>query len=173
MKIVGDVAHDRKPGSTKVIIDSGAMRSVVNNVDLLSLGSYKLLPKGAARICGIVGDNDLSMTGEGNLLAPFGSIRAFRHAQVTANILSFRDLLQIYFDRIVDQNLPTESLLCINRTNTFVIYSTRPSHRLLCLRLQSTPCGEQSQPSPKFNFNRRASARRSVKWYPSQKPREN
>ena len=117
MKIVGDVAHDRKPGSSKVIIDSGAMRSVVNNVDLLSLGSYNLLPKGAARICGIVGNNDLSMTGEGNLLAPFGSIRAFHNAQVTANILSFRDLLQIYFVRIVDQNLPTESLLCINRTN--------------------------------------------------------
>jgi hypothetical protein len=35
----------------------------------------------------------------------------------TANILSFRDLLQLYFVRIVDQNLPTESLLCINRTN--------------------------------------------------------
>ena len=118
MKTEGGVAYDRKHGSTKAIVDSGAMRSVVNNVDLLSLGTYKLLPKGAARICGIVGDKELSMTGEGNLLAPFGNIRAYHNTQVTANILSFRDLLQIYFVRIVDQNLPTESLLCINRTDT-------------------------------------------------------
>ena len=117
MKTEGGVACDRKHGSTKAIVDSGAMRSVVNNVDLLSLGTYKLLPKGSARISGIVGDKDLSMTGEGNLLSPFGSIRAYHNAEVTANILSFRDLLQIYFVRIVDQNLPTESLLCTNRTN--------------------------------------------------------
>ena len=110
-------SSDRKTASTKAIIDSGATKSVVNNVNLIAYGTYKLLFSGAVAIKGICGDAELFMTGEGSLSGPFEGIQALHNAEVTANVISFRDLLKLYRVSIIDQDTPVETLHCVSRLN--------------------------------------------------------
>ena len=110
-------SSDRKTASTKAIIDSGATKSVVNNINLIAYGTYKFLLSGAVAIKGICGDAELTMTGEGSLSGPFEGIRALHNAEVTANVISFRDLLKLYRVSIIDQDTPVETLHCVSRLN--------------------------------------------------------